>query len=70
MRKGLVATVVLVLLLGFGGSTLAHQTPRGGQMGRYGMMGSGIGMMGSPEIMGIMMSIHGDIMSLMGEMMR
>lgn len=43
-------------------------------MGRGMGMGSGTGMMGpmmgSPEIMGTMMSIHGEIMTLMGEMMR
>jgi hypothetical protein len=36
-----------------------------------GMMGSGMmGMMGSPEIMGSMMSIQGEMMSLMGQMMQ
>lgn len=36
------------------------------------MMGGGMGgfMMGSPEIMGTMMSLRGEMMSLMGQMMQ
>ena len=43
-------------------------------MGMMGQMGQGMGrmgpIMGSPEIMGAMMSIHAEVMSLMGQMMQ
>ena len=47
-----------------------------GEMGGEGMMGMGRGMgmmgsmMGSPELMGTMMSIHGEVQTLMGQMMQ
>lgn len=78
MRKGLIVTLVLILVLGLVGYTVAQYGPQNpgrhmmgqgqmGPMGGQGMMGP---MMGSPEIMGTMMSIHGEMMSLMGEMMQ
>lgn len=78
MRKGLIATLAVTLVLVFIGYTLAQQVPHSPGRGqhmmgqRQGMMGPGTmgPMMGSPEIMGTMMSNHGEIMSLMGEMMQ
>lgn len=79
MRKGLIAAGLSIVVLVFGGSSVAYQGSRGGgHMGGYhmgpgtGMMGPSMmgPMMGSPEVMGTMMSIHGEIMSLMGEMMQ
>ncbi len=85
MRKGLMAILAMILVLGLAGYSLAQQGPQGGAHGMgqresqmmgpgMGMMGRGMGMMGpmmgSPEIMGTMMSIHGEMMSLMGEMMQ
>lgn len=83
MRQGLIAAGILIVVLVFGGSSVAYEAGRGGwHMGGYHMgqgMGPGTGMMGpsmmgpmmgSPEVMGTMMSIHGEIMSLMGEMMQ
>ena len=81
MRKGLIATLAMTLVLGFVAYTVAQQGPgRGrhmmeqGQMGGQGMMGPGMGMMGpmmgSPQMMGAMMSMRGEMMSLKGEMMQ
>lgn len=105
MRKGLIATLAVLLVLGLVLGISAEQAPSGGsqqmgpqgpmgpgmgmgpgmmgQMGGQEMMGPGMGMMGmgrgmgmmgpmigSPEIMGTMMSIHGEVMSLMGQMMQ
>jgi len=65
---------------GPGGRGMMGQGQMGGQeamgpgMGMMGQMGQGMGMMGpvigSPEIMGAMMSIHAEIISTMGQMMR
>jgi len=60
------------------GGPWGHMSPGAGMWGHMspGMMGhmrSGMGMkgmMGSPEIMGSMMSIRGGMMSLMGQMMQ
>ena len=106
MRKALIATLALTLVLGLALSSSAQQAPPGGgqmpgqgqrrmgppgpmgpgggmmgsgmmgEMGGEGMMGMGRGMgmmgsmMGSPEIMGTMMSIHGEVQTLMGQMMQ
>ncbi len=104
MQNGVIVTLALILLLGFGGYTLAHQVHQNpyqgqqmmgqGQVGPQGQVGSGMmgsgrgmmgpgmwghmgsgmgmmgGMMGSPEIMGTMMSIRGEMMILMGQMMQ
>ena len=108
MQKGMFLILVLILLLGFAGYSVAQrmpQNPCGGQpmmgqgqrggpgamgpgMGMMGQMGQGMGMMGqgmgmveqgmgqmgpvigSPEIMGAMMSFHAEIMSTMGQMMQ
>ncbi len=82
MRKGLIASLAMTLVLAFVGYTVAQQGPgrgrhmmeqgqMGGQqmgpMGGQGMMGP---MMGSPQMMGTMMSMRGEMMSLMGEMMQ
>ena len=92
MQKGMFLILVLILLLGFAGYSVALQMPKnpcggqqmmgqsqmGGQgamgpgMGMMGQMGQGVGMVeqgmgqmgrviGSPEIMGAMMSIHAEI---------
>jgi len=69
---------------GQGQHQMGPQGPMGpgmmGQTGGQGMMGMGPGMgmmgqmmgpmMGSPEVMGTMMSIHGEIQTLMGQMMQ
>lgn len=57
---------------GMGGPMMGPGMGMMGQMGPgMGMMGPMMGpMMGSPEIMGTMMSIHGETMSLMGQMMQ
>jgi len=101
MQKGMFLILVLILLLGFAGYSVAQrmpQNPCGGQpmmgqgqrggpgamgpgMGMMGQMGQGMGMgeqgmgqmgpvIGSPEIMGAMMSVHAEIMSTMGQMMQ
>jgi len=83
MKKGIIAALVVILLVGSYAFTSAQRGPGGrgmmgqGQMGGQGAMGPGIGMMGqmgpimgSPEIMGAMMSIHAEIMSGMGQMMQ
>jgi hypothetical protein len=93
MRKGLITILVVALVFGVAGYTLAQQAPPGGRQGMgpgqmgpgmgmqgpmgpgmMGQMGPGMGMMGpmmgSPEVMGTMMSIHGEIMTLMGDMMQ
>jgi len=84
MRKGLIATLAMTLVLAFVGYTVAQQGPgRGrhmmeqGQMGGQqmgpmsgqGMMGPGMGMMGGG--MGMMGSpqMMGTMMSMRGEMM-
>jgi len=113
MRRGIVAALIAVLLVGFYAYSQAQRGPGGsgrhmmgqgpmgprwqqgpgmgmsdqtggpsgymgpgagmwGHMGpgMMGKMGPGMGMMGSPEIMGSMMSIRGEMMNLMGQMMQ
>jgi len=82
---GALVMILLLGLTGYAlaqhGSDHGPQMMRQGQMGSssgmwgpgmmgQGMMGPGMGMMGSPEIMGSMMSIRGEMMNLMGQMMQ
>ena len=63
MRRGLIATLMLIVVLGLGGSTLAYQARRGmdgGQMGQQGMMGQGMGMMGPGMVAASASSGEGD----------
>jgi hypothetical protein len=82
MRKGLIATVVFIAVLIFGGFSSAreHQMDRGsrhmkggGEKGHHGMMGPGMGMMGpGMGMMGPMMGspeIMGTMMAIHGEIM-
>ena len=82
MRKGLIATVVFIAVLIFGGFSSAreHQMDRGGrhlrgggEKGHHGMMEPGMGMMGpGMGMMGPMMGspeIMGTMMAIHGEIM-
>jgi hypothetical protein len=79
MRKGLIATLALILVLGLVGYTVAQYGPQNpghqqmGPMGGQGMMGGGMGMMGGGMgMMGPMMDspqMMGTMMSIRGEMM-
>jgi hypothetical protein len=80
MRKGLIATLALILTLGVAGYTVAQQGPPGGRQGMGpGQMGPGTGMqgpmgpgMGGGDQMGGqgMMGMMGQAMEMMGPMMR
>src|SRR3989304_10154901 len=52
MRKGLIASLALALVLGFVGYTLAQQAPPQRQMAPQGQMGPGPGMQGPGMGMG------------------
>jgi len=63
MRKGLMASLALTLVLGFVGYTLAQQAPPQRQMGPQGQMGPGPGMQGQ---MGPGMGMGPGMMGQMG----